>query len=276
MRESMRKKHIGSIRVSLLLFLSAVILTLGCGHRADSPEDVPGQEMTDIFGMESQPAEEQPVEGKQSSPEIAVAPLLIFEDPETENLAGMLQEESGGMMVQLAAGRFMGSGILYKTEEEQLIILTAGHVLEDAGETVQITFFDGWEYTSPDFEVFESSDLAVVRIPLEQIPTDRLATYCLANVDKESYDRTVSEDGCIVMGSRSGVAEDAYEGYILEPWIYMEDYGQYMMWVDAAGKPGMSGGGLFDRRGHLLGILSGRSEDGQWAVVPLALVLAVV
>ena len=38
----------------------------------------------------------------------------------------------------------------------------------------------------------------------------------------------------------------------------------------------MSGGGLFDRQGHFLGIISGGSEDGELAVVPLSLMLAEV
>ena len=205
---------------------------------------------------------------------LEVAPLLQYEDPETQNLAGMLQETCGGMMVQLEAGRYLGSGILYKQEETSLVILTAAHVLLDVAEVVKVTFVDGWVAESTDFELSWTADLAVVRVPLDQIPPDQAADYYLANVDKTIYDNILPEDGCIVMGCRTGVAEDAYEGFVLEPWVYMEDYSQYMMWVSAAGKPGMSGGGLFDKRGHFLGILSGRSEDGEWAVVPLNFVLA--
>ena len=47
-----------------------------------------------------------------------------------------------------------------------------------------------------------------------------------------------------------------------------------MMWVRAEGKPGMSGGGLFDRQGRLLGILSGENGQGEVAAVPLSLILA--
>lgn len=207
-------------------------------------------------------------------PAVAVAPLLQWENPDSENLAGMLQRECGGMMVRLEAGQLLGSGVIYSAEEGALIIATAAHVLTEADGGVKITFRDGWETESSDFTLWKQWDLAVVRVPLKQIPAEMLGEYLLANVDKDAYDGLQAGDGCIVMGSRTGVAEEAYEGAVLEPWIYMEDYGQYMMWVNAYGQPGMSGGGLFDRQGHFLGILSGINEEGEWAVVPLALLLA--
>lgn len=216
--------------------------------------------------------EEQSAEESKTAV-LAVAPLLEWQDPDTENLAGMLQENCGGMMVQLTAGRYMGSGVICGEDKDCLVIVTAAHVLADAADGVQIIFVDGSAVDTEDFSVSEQTDLAVVRVPLEAIPDERLGKYLTANLDKSSYEQLQAQDGCIVMGCKSGVAEEAYEGIVLDPWIYMEDYGQHMIWVSAYGKSGMSGGGLFDRRGHLLGILSGRSEDDEWAVVPLAQVL---
>lgn len=252
-------------------FLIVLLLCCGCGQQEDGGTKASGGEPDPQAEIHASPMVS--AESSEAPAVLEMAPLLTYEDPETENLAGMLQANSGGMMVQLEAGRYMGSGILYKQEEDVLLILTAAHVLSDAADGVKITFVDGWVTESADFELSELADMAVVRLPMAQIPPERLGEYFLANVDKNIYDKVVAEDGCIVMGCRTGVAEDAYEGIVLEPWIYMEDYRQFMMWVSAAGKPGMSGGGLFDRRGRFLGILSGRSEDGEWAVVPLSFVL---
>ena len=267
----MRNRKGTSKQRVILPFLIVLLLCCGCGQQADG-----GTKTSD--GETDRQAEVSasltvPSESSEAPAVLEMASLLNFEDPETENLAGLLQENSGGMMVRLEAGRYLGSGILYRQEEDVLLILTAAHVLLDAADGVKITFVDGWVAESSDFMLSELADMAVVRLPMAQIPQERLGEYFLANVDKSFYDKVVAEDGCIVMGCRTGVAEDAYEGIVLEPWIYMEDYGQYMMWVSAAGKPGMSGGGLFDRRGRFLGILSGRSEDGEWAVVPLSFVL---
>lgn len=253
-------------------FLLIILLCAGCGKQTGNGMDETEKgDGSSTQGIVSSEVSMSPSEGQVK---LEVAPLLQYEDPETQNLAGMLQEVCGGMMVQLEAGRYLGSGILYKQEEECLVILTAAHVLADVAEVVKVTFVDGWVVESTDFQLSKMADTAVVRVSLDQIPPDQAAGYYLANVDKTIYDDILSEDCCIVMGCRTGVAEDAYEGIVLEPWIYVEDYSQYMMWVSAAGKPGMSGGGLFDKRGRFLGILSGRSEDGEWAVVPLGFVLA--
>lgn len=201
---------------------------------------------------------------------------LQSEDPESENLADLLQRNGSGMMVQIRAGGLLGSGVICGTEEDRLLILTAAHVLEEAEEFIQVTFADGASVSADDFERFESGDFAVLRVPGEDLPEDTLEQCLCAMVDKESFDAATAGAGCIVMGSRTGVAAEAYEGVILDHWIYMEDYGQYMMWVKAEGRQGMSGGGLFDRQGHFLGILSGESGDGELAVVPLSLILAEV
>ena len=267
-REMNKRKH-GAALLILMIFLLGCI---GCGQQEDLQDKSAAGERGQWAESESAVGTALPQEGETRS--VAVAPLLEWEDPEAENLAGMLQDTCSSMMVRLTVGEFIGSGVIFGADEDCLIIVTAGHVLTDAAKGVQITFVDGWETEAVFFSLSELADLAVLKVPMEEIPAKQLEKYMTANVDKSSYDNLKSGDGCIVMGSRSGVAEDAYEGSVLDTWIYMENYGQYMTWVKAAGKPGMSGGGLFDRRGHLLGILSGVSEDGEWAVVPLAMVLA--
>ncbi len=264
------------IRFWTVVFLCGLLgLQAGCGSREKSecrkePESSNRQE-----DKEGQNTEGQDTEGEQTV-SIKQMELLQFEDSGNENLADLLQRAGGGMMVQLRAGGLLGSGVICGTEEDRLLILTAAHVLEKAEDAVEVIFADGECVSADQFECSEMGDFAVVQVTAGDIPEDTLAQCLCANLDKESFDAAVSGQGCIVMGSRSGVAAEAYEGVILDHWIYMEDYGQYMMWVRAEGKPGMSGGGLFDRQGHFLGIISGGSEDGELAVVPLSLMLAEV
>lgn len=267
-----------------LVLMSVLLLLAGCGRPTQTimppaqitlppaQTEVPSDRTVMPFDRTVLSSEE-PESGVQTAEEhaVSVASLLTWEDPDSENLADMLQRECGGMMVQLEAGRFLGSGVLYSADENTLFIVTASHVMADAGGSVKITFVDGWVAESDDFLLWEQTDLAVVRLALEKVPKERLKEYRLVNVDKDACDKLQEADSCIVMGSSSGVACEAYEGIVLEPWIYMEDYGHYMIWVKAYGKPGMSGGGLFDLQGHFLGILSGISEDEEWAVVPLDL-----
>ena len=261
MKKRDKRKLIAALFVLLVLFCS------GCGGA--KTQDEPADGISDNISQTDQSRWESTEQYV-----LAVCPELQWADPDNENLADMLQTQCGGMMVQLSAGGLMGSGVIYGTEENNMVIITAAHVLAQAKDAVKITFFDGYEVESADFMASVQSDVAVVRVSMEQIPEERLAKYYRVNVDNASYEGLETGYGCIVMGSRSGVAEDAYEGIILDPWIYMEDYGQHMIWVRAAGKAGMSGGGLFDRQGHYMGILSGVNEDDEWAVVPLGLVQA--
>lgn len=200
--------------------------------------------------------------------------LLQSEDPDGENLAGMLQRNGSGMMVQIGGGDRLGSGVICGVEEERLVILTAAHVLEEAEEVLRVTFADGLSVMCDDFECMETGDVGLIRIKGTDIPEENRENYLCALIDREGFDAAAEGDGCIVMGSRDGVAAEAYEGVLLDSWIYMEDYGCHMMWIRAEGKPGMSGGGLFDRQGRLLGILSGQNGKGELAAAPLSLILA--
>lgn len=193
---------------------------------------------------------------------------------EEESPAEQLRKNGAGMMVQLQVGDVLGSGVIYELREDAAVILTAAHVLEKADSVVLVTFCDGYTAESGIFACSALTDLAVVKVCLKDIPEENKTNYFSAKTDKESFDALKAGDGCIAMGCRTAVASEAYQGTILDNWIYMEDYGQHMIWVRAEGVAGMSGGGLFDLQGHFMGILSGESGDGELAAVPLSLILS--
>ena len=47
-----------------------------------------------------------------------------------------------------------------------------------------------------------------------------------------------------------------------------------MMLARGEALQGMSGGGVFDQRGHFIGILCGGNADGELAVLPLSIIEA--
>lgn len=202
------------------------------------------------------------------------SPLIEAVSSKQENMADMLQKAAAGVMVRVTAGELSGSGVIYGICEGKLVVVTAGHILEQAEGAVWLNFFDDFAVESTEYVVSDNADLAFARVSLSEIPKEHLQQYFCVNTDKESFDALKSGDGVIAMGSKSEAAGDAYEGTLLEPWIYVEDFAQYMMLAKVETYSGMSGGGLFDLQGHFLGILCGLDEDGEAAVVPLSILEA--
>ncbi|MDE7352976.1 MAG: serine protease [Acetatifactor sp.] len=192
----------------------------------------------------------------------------------TKLKGGMSEGTGSDVVVVLSAGGLQGSGVIWNEGKDGLLILTAAHVLEEAEGAVKVTFAGGWEITATGIQCFEGIDLAAVLIPREMIPKKQTARFYVVRVRKDSFDELKPGDFCVAVGMCGEEGKDS-TGKILAPWIYMEDYGQYMLWAEAGIEPGMSGGGLFDIEGNFLGIISGGAE-GELAAVPLSLIQGVL
>ncbi len=219
--------------------------------------------------------------GLENCEQISAAPLL---ETGPENPAGELQDRCSGMMVRITAGNLQGSGVILRDDGRELLIVTAGHVLDQAEGGADIEFRDGFRVRTDLYQRAEEADLAVLRIPRDSLlemaedgsVRDHGEDYLCCPVDQNAYDGVRVGDVVIAMGSYTGVAEDAYAGTLTEDYVYAEDFGAYMMLAQVPVKAGMSGGGLFDEQGRLLGILCGVSEDEEVAVAPLIAVLAML
>ena len=197
--------------------------------------------------------------------------LLVLSGCGSDRYAGA--DGTPAYLVHVSTEAARGSGVLYQADDAYLYVLTAAHVAgtENSGQAT-VRFFDGWEIACEDVAVSRTADIALIRIPKEQIPGRQQATYQCVAWDNESFDGLQAGEICAAVGLESETGLVRHEGNILDTWIYMEDYGQYMIWADATVEPGMSGGALLDEEGRLVGILSGGSEDGELAAVPLSLV----
>lgn len=183
-----------------------------------------------------------------------------------------ITETADEFLVKIEAEGVWGSGVVYTLNEEELIVLTAGHVVCDAKRTVTIYFADGSAVDCDDILCSEIADLARLKLSSSS-DLKRVFKACSAvERDKVSFDEIQEGDECVIRGYSDG-KEICKEGSILNAWIFVEDYQQYMIWGQGEMMPGMSGGGLLDEEGRLLGILSGGSSDGELVAVPLSLIL---
>lgn len=207
----------------------------------------------------------------EEGPAFGENPILNTENAENENMAGLLQRSAAGAMVRLETEGTIGSGVIYAMDGKRMELVTAGHVLEKA-KSVKIVFSDGFELECKDFLISENADVGFLRVDMRLVPEENAGRYCYAATDKASADLLSAGDGIIVTGSIDGAAGNAYEGELIDPWIYVEDFSQYMMWGRTYVKAGMSGGGVFDLQGRLIGILCGASGDNEVAVLPLSII----
>lgn len=140
-----------------------------------------------------------------------------------------------------------GSGFLY---DEQGHIVTNYHVVENA-ESVVVTLADGRSFPAEIVGVDPSSDLAVIRIPAENLP----APLPLADSSRLRVGQFV-----IAIGSPFGQVGTMTLGVIsaLERVIQSPD-GRFIgeaIQTDAAINPGNSGGPLLDLQGRVIGVNS--------------------
>ncbi len=209
------------------------------------------------------------IAGHDAGPRFGAAPLLR-EGEQGGRTAG-LSEASGGTIVRINVGGTSGSGVLCAADGEKLYIVTAAHVMqEEAGaRPVEIGFGDSAVLACGDYWIAKGADLAFLEIPMDELTAETARSCRLAATDKESYDGLIDGDAVLCMGCQREGELACYEGVLTDNWIYVEDFAQYMILADCQIVPGMSGGGLYDGRGRLIGIACGGNEQGELAAVPL-------
>lgn len=214
----------------------------------------------------------------------ALAKQEIIELEGADNPAGFLQDACSNMMVQVFAGNLYGSGVIVASDQSFVWIATAGHVVENMEDAVKIVFVDGYETKTSYVQRLDTQDIAILKVPRKNLvkdtgdagegADDHGLGYRVANLSQTAFDEMGVGDLVIAMGCRSGVGEDAYAGTISQDYVYLEDFGAYMIVAEVVATPGMSGGGLFDVKGRLLGIICGISEEGEVAVSSIMSILA--
>ncbi|QDT64296.1 Do family serine endopeptidase [Calycomorphotria hydatis] len=198
------------------------------------------------------------------------------EIPEFENLPfgrGFgLGPDMGDLMEQLRRQRQFqrfsppksakGSGFI--VDAENGIVMTNNHVVNGADEVI-VKLYDGREFTATDIKTDPRTDVAVLRIPADN----------LTEVPLGNSDNTQIGDWVLAFGSPFGLDLSVTAGIVSAkgrgPGINeREDYIQ----TDAAINPGNSGGPLVDLSGHVIGIntaISSRSGgyDGIGFTIPV-------
>ncbi len=168
-----------------------------------------------------------------------------------------------------------GSGIIVGENDTELLIVTNNHVIEDSKE-IKATFIDGTSVDAAVKGTDSAADLAVIAVPLDQIPDDtksKIKPAVLGNSEELKMGQ-----GVIAIGNALGYGQTTTVGYIsaVDRKIQTDESGstKNVIQTDAAINPGNSGGALVNMKGEVIGIneakTSATSVEGVGYAIPVS------
>lgn len=164
------------------------------------------------------------------------APAIAEDTDESTNIR--VYEQASPAVVAIDAGNSTGSGSIISPDG---LILTNAHVIEDAGDTVQVTLADGREFTA-DVIGFDSNGLDLAAVQLRgasNLPTIPFASADSVRVGQKAF----------AIGSPFGLRNTFTTGIVSRI-----DTERGVIQTDAAINPGNSGGPLLNSQGQLVGV----------------------
>lgn len=169
-----------------------------------------------------------------------------------------------------------GSGILVNENDEELLIVTNYHVVENA-ESLKVQFIDSSVADAQVKGVDSNMDLAVIAVKLDTLSADTKNTICLAKLG-DSDSLKVGEPA-IAIGNALGYGQSVTTGVIsaLDRQIEISEDGSTtgkLIQTDAAINPGNSGGALLNVKGEVIGInsnkIGGSTVEGMGYAIPIS------
>lgn len=167
-----------------------------------------------------------------------------------------------------------GSGIIVGQNDEELLIVTNNHVVADSKE-LTVTFIDDSQVKAAIKGTDPESDLAVIAIPLKDIPAETMSQIKVATLG-DSEELKVGQ-GVVAIGNALGYGQSVTVGYVsaLDREIQAEDQTvRNLLQTDAAINPGNSGGALLNMKGEVIGInaakYSSTEIEGMGYAIPIS------
>ena len=187
-------------------------------------------------------------------------------------------------VVRVFCGNASGSGVIYEVSGNRAVIVTAAHVVETLKETEVVLFgeesIEEVGFSVTEIRSVEGLDLAFLEVKLGDMEEEKIGQGVrqgLISTEKErqeSSQKATSEEEkkLLIMGYNQEGQWTENRGTLLNDWIYIEDFQCHMLLGEGEAVAGMSGGGVFDEAGSFLGVLCGKSEEGQLAVLPAGVI----
>lgn len=179
-------------------------------------------------------------------------------------------------VVRLDMGAAYGSGVIYRLTADAVIIATNRHVLEYWDETAGVVWFpQGYFVDATALGSASESDVGFLRVENGELGLDTLMTLRSVCTDEAPFDgRGAQIEGFCVGVDRREQEPVFHEAVLEREERYIELFQSDMLYGHGFAREGMSGGGIFDSHGHLLGLLAGGTYQNEIAGVSAGRVAA--
>lgn len=195
--------------------------------------------------------------------ELLICPVLKEADP------AAAYENVKNSVVRLDMGTAYGSGVIFCMTRDAVIIATNRHVLEYWDEASGMVWFpQGYFVNAAVLGSAAESDVGFLRVEGSELGYDVLATLRSVCVEEEFEIREKQTGGFCVGADRAEEEPIYYEAVLEKETRYIGLFQDEMLYGHGFGKEGMSGGGIFDGHGRLLGLLAGGTYQNEIAGVP--------
>lgn len=174
-------------------------------------------------------------------------------------------------IVRVDMGDAWGSGVIFRLTDDGVIIATNRHVLEYWREDVGVIWFpQGFYVNARALGSAQNCDVGFLKVEGGELGIETLLTLRSVPVEEEIYPALSEGDAAFCLGADRTAGEIVYqEAVVGETRKYIDIFGGEMLYLHGFAREGMSGGGIFDGYGHLIGLLAGGTWQNEVAGVPV-------
>ena len=150
-----------------------------------------------------------------------------------------------------------GSGIIISKSDDELMILTNNHVVENVSE-LAVQFINEKSFDAKIIGTSKRKDIAVIAVSLNDIDSDTLKEIKIATMGDSN--KLKVGNGIIAIGNALGYGQSVTTGVVsaLNREVTIDNYTNKMIQLDAAINGGNSGGALLNSNGEVIGVNSAK------------------
>ena len=174
-----------------------------------------------------------------------------------------------GDRLQQYVSQGAGSGVIFRSDG---YIVTNNHVIDGASK-ISVTLKDGASYEATLIGADEQTDLAVIKVEADELTVAQFG---------DSASLIVGQTAIAIgnpLGSLGGTVTDGIIS-ALDREITIDNQTMTLLQTNAAVNPGNSGGGLFDAKGMLIGVVNAKSQgsdiEGLGFAIPIDTVKVII